>query len=521
MSAPSATPERRSVARIGAPLVVVLLMGAVLTWTAWLGRAEVQARTPGEPAAQFQIDSPADGARVTDRALVVAGSGAPPAAEVTVTARDQVVTGRADPDGTWRLTTAPLAVGPVAIGATTQVDGQQVVAVPDPVGILIIPETPTITAPEDGVSIRERRPAIHGAGAEPGAAVLVEIDGEERDAPVADAGDWAVQLTTDLAIGEHEIRVRQVLWEVSSDVATRQFQVIDSPTPTPTGRPPTRPPPTGPPATGRPPAPSLSGPSLSSPSRTGATRDTTTRAAGADQSSGPAATVTTGAPQTAADGEGVGPPAPEPGDPEPGDPESSDRAATADVPTAAPTARPGAAVALVPLRFSLAAGTLTPGRPSTMIGALGPTTDSRSATVTVSGRLNRGVRYLSVAVSPDARCSLTAQHFTCTVVLSPGQRATVRLRLLADEVRGPRFARQQLQVRAGTGPVNNLTRTTRIDHGPTDTATWAASIGGGPGPVIALLLIYLLALAAVEWERRRTPAQPSPSSPPEEHHDQR
>ena len=158
---------------------------------------------------------------------------------------------------------------------------------------------------------------------------------------------------------------------------------------------------------------------------------------------------------------------------------------------------------------------------STLVGTLGPGRAERPVTVTLSGRLNRGLVYRSVSIEPGGSCTVAALHFSCSLTLQPHERATVRLRLVPDAGRPPDFARQQLQVRAGSGPVNALTRTIRVDHRPTEVAELAASISEGPGPVVTLLALYLLALAAADWERRhrrpsssRSTRPPSPTAPP-------
>lgn len=528
MNVPSATGARVSRARPARAAAVVLLVLFLLSALGIWGRApDVLAAPNVEPVVQLRFEAPIDGVRTSERTPLIAGSGATPATDVTVTVRDQILTARAGPDGRWQVTPASLAVGPVAIRASAEVFGETEMAIPDPLGITITPRPPRIDAPVDGVT-SERRPPVHGSGAEAGGAILVEIDGEEQTADVGEDGDWSVELARDLSLGPHEIRARQVMWEVSSDTVTRRFSVVGAPvSPTPTPRP-TTPRPTTPsttPPTTRPPIP---GPPGDVPTSTGPPRTPTDRPTSRRPSS---STASRTLPDPSADGmPAISPRTRQSGQRVPDGSGPTTTGRETGLPEGEPTrpARDAAAGSAtrgtddqLPLRFSLPAGILTPGLVASMVGTLGPARTDRPETITVSGRLNRGVAYRGVSVDPDGACTVAPLRFTCTLTLQPGQRATVRLRLLADAVRPPGVARQQLQVQAGSGLVNALTRTIRIDHRPTEVAELATSISAGPGPFVSLLTLYLLALAAAEWERRHPrssgggrPSSSGPARPP-------
>ena len=147
---------------------------------------------------------------------------------MTVTVRDQTLTARAGADGSWQVTPTPLAIGPVSIRASTDVDGETVMAAPDPLGITITPQSVRIDAPLDGTTTRQRRPVIGGSGAEPGADVLVALDDEQLIAEVGDDGRWAGICWKLISPSAHALRARQVMWEVSSDTVISRFSVVGS-----------------------------------------------------------------------------------------------------------------------------------------------------------------------------------------------------------------------------------------------------------------------------------------------------
>jgi hypothetical protein len=174
------------------------------------------------------------------------------------------------------------------------------------------------------------------------------------------------------------------------------------------------------------------------------------------------------------------------------------------------------------MRLTVAPGIVVPGQVAAFVGSFGPAPGIGPARVLITGTLNRGVSYRSVESTHGGSCAVTTLRFDCDLELTGGRPATVSIRLLADELAAPPYVRQQVSVQivpASAGetttegaPIRNtMTRTTPT--GVSATSGLAAAISAGPGPVVALLALYLLALAAAEHERRRPGRRSRPNRP--------
>ncbi|MEC7524213.1 MAG: Ig-like domain-containing protein [Myxococcota bacterium] len=153
------------------------------------------------------ISSPADGARVSDATPTISGT-AEPGAEIVVYV-DGTEVGRtmADASGAWSFT----APDPLAAGAhTVRVDanGARGSSATASIDVTIdLTTMVTITEPTAGGTIGDASPRIAGR-AEPGATVVVEVDGVMVATVTADAtGAWETTLTAPLADGAHTVEV--------------------------------------------------------------------------------------------------------------------------------------------------------------------------------------------------------------------------------------------------------------------------------------------------------------------------
>lgn len=154
------------------------------------------------------------------------------------------------------------------------------------------------------------------------------------------------------------------------------------------------------------------------------------------------------------------------------------------------------------LRFS--SGTMVPGEATRMMAALGPNRTASSVTVLVNGTVNKGMIYRSVTADPAGDCVVATRSFSCTMVLEPGQGAELAIRLIADKLNAPDSARQQLTVTSSNAAQNNSTTVTAKVLGLSEAGGLAAQVSAFPGPIVPLIALFLLALAATETERRQS-----------------
>ena len=524
--APSAT---RSTARLlvglclaVAVLVCWLTLGEAPAWSASCGSEGPlrAARAATEPVITF----PQERDRIADRTPTITGECAPPGATGTVRLAGQSLTAVADADGDWSATAAALPFGPVTVGA--EWTGGDNVFAADPVDFTVIPGPLRVDAPGNGSTTTDRRPLIDGAGAEPGALVSVGVDGREWTTTADTAGRWSLRPGVDLGLGSQLIMVRQIIGGTESDPVRLTVVVAEpgvSPGPTPSGPTPSGPtPPPSPPTPPEPRRPAAASPTPTGP-RTGGPGPTPAGTEGSG-SGGSGRTTPAGHERTRGDLNRAA--SPDEGPAGVGAPTSADQPTTVPAsPTGTATGPPGPSRApgddLLPMRLTLAPGIVVPGQVAAFVGSFGPAPGSGRARVLISGTLNRGVSYRSVAATQGGRCAVTTLQFDCDLELATGRPAIVSIRLVADQLAAPPYVRQQLSVQTTSGSTgaattraptrNTMTRTTPT--GPTAVSGLAAAISAGPGLVVVLFALYLLALAAAEHERRRPGRRSRPNQP--------
>lgn len=404
------------------------------------------------------IVAPAQGSTSTERQPVLSGTG-DLLSTVAVSVTGQLVCAAApvDASGAWSCpVTGPLPVGTVnATASQTDSNGLSSAAAESSFVVDIAP--PAISSPQGGSQTRERRPAITGTSGYPGATVTVTgpSSGQLCTAKASTDGTWSCTPTADLPIGSVRLAATQSLNGLTSPASpTVGFMVL---------------------------APVVTIPVVPKP--------TTTAPA-------PSPTPSPAAP--------LHPPTPAP-------------APVADQPTAAPQPSsppkpgtpaplPAAATGNEPLRMDMrfSSGTIIPGEAIRMMGMLGPNLTASSVTVLVNGTVNKGMIYRSVSADPAGDCVVATQTFSCTIVLQPGQAAELTIRLIADKLNAPASARQQIAVTSSNSAQNNSMTVTAKVLGLSEAAGLAAQISAFPGPLIPLIALFLLALAATETERRKS-----------------
>ena len=426
------------------------------------------------------ITSPADGSRTFVRRPAIRGSGAEPGSAITVAVANQTLTTTADDTGNWTVQTeADLTVARQTATATQTVN--ETIS-DDTTSTFTVAQLlpPTITRPAAGSRTFDRRPVLAGT-AEPGALVTATVSGRTLTARADRSGRW--QTGTVLALGRQTLAATQTVESVTSaPSAPRTFTIVAPPPPESTND------------GGNDPDSNDSGSDDSDsddsdnsgggPSDNGATSSDTTN----DQ---------TDTDRTAESDRSTDDPS---GDTDE-DP-SADDDASDEEPTPAASAAPENPNNYLPVQLNFAAATITPGRVASFVGTLGPNAATTPVTVTLSGTVNRGMLYRSVDSLPAGTCVVTTLSFSCTITLQPGQQAVLQVRLLADALNAPAYARQQLTVSVpGGAQPNTVTSTTRINR-PTEVSQLAKAISSGPGTFVVLLLLYLFALAATEYERQ-------------------
>lgn len=346
-------------------------------------------------------------------------------------------------------------------------------------------DPPVLSGPTS--STTSRRPTVTGTG-RPGATVVVaSASGPVCQGQVAADGSFACTPTTDLPFGAVTLTATQQDGSITSTSSAPLTVTLLEPAvpPPPTPTPPPTPSPSPAPVPAPVPAPTRATGPVARPSPAGSPR--------------PAAALAL--PLIRRAGAGILPLRPAPA-PVPIPPPSPGPTIPAE-PAPGPAPAPGGPNALLPTQFHLASGVLVPGLVSSMLGTLGPNASAQPITVTLSGRLNKGVMYRGVDSTPVGSCDVTTGAFTCTITLQPGEQAVVQIRLMADMLAAPDVARQQLTVKSSDSDTpNTLTQTTRIGTAATETAKLAAAISSVPGSFVVLLAILLFALAATEAEKR-------------------
>ncbi|THG34164.1 hypothetical protein E6C70_10130 [Glaciibacter flavus] len=153
-----------------------------------------------------------------------------------------------------------------------------------------------------------------------------------------------------------------------------------------------------------------------------------------------------------------------------------------------------------------------------MRGTVGPNTSAESVTIVLAGRMGPGMIYRSAQAlvgdgADPQRCVVQTRSFSCTIVLLPGQSATVEVRVLADPLNAPAIARQQVSVSSSDPNQDNAVTVSTDVTRTSDTESWAATlttfnVTTFPGAFLPLLALLMFALAATvaEAERRRRTA---------------
>ncbi|MCB9599259.1 MAG: hypothetical protein H6720_02710 [Sandaracinus sp.] len=153
------------------------------------------------------ITSPAIGERVMTATPTISGTGEPGASVVVSVDGTEIGTVTVAGDGTWSIdVTSALAEGTHTVEATaTDTLGNMAAAGASfevDLGNAVEWLQPEVTG--------DTTPELSGTG-EPGATVEVSVDGSVVDSVVVDAeGNWTLQLTTPLAVGNHTVSVESV-----------------------------------------------------------------------------------------------------------------------------------------------------------------------------------------------------------------------------------------------------------------------------------------------------------------------
>jgi LPXTG-motif cell wall-anchored protein len=136
-------------------------------------------------------------------------------------------------DGTWTLPlTTPLAPGEHTVAATQTIAGIVLDAPPVTFTVVAL-APPVITSPADGSTTEDTTPPVTGTG-EPGATVMVTIDGVEVGTALVDAdSNWQLDLTSPLSCGRHTVsavqEVPDLLARISPPSAPVTFTVACPP----------------------------------------------------------------------------------------------------------------------------------------------------------------------------------------------------------------------------------------------------------------------------------------------------
>lgn len=149
-----------------------------------------------------QIITPDDGSRVGTATPTITGTATPGTTVTVAIDGEDIGTVVANADGTWSITPATaLPDGERMVTATVTTSNGTAM---DASTFVVDTETEVaITSPADGATTLDSTPNVRGTG-EPGATVVVTIDGEEvGTATVGGDGTWVVPVTTPLANGEY------------------------------------------------------------------------------------------------------------------------------------------------------------------------------------------------------------------------------------------------------------------------------------------------------------------------------
>lgn len=380
------------------------------------------------------------------------------------------------PGGSVQIPLSLVVAPSVAPGTTLSVSAQvgsssEPAPVTADLAIQVVPlDPPTLSGPTAPSS--SRRPEVTGSGRLGSTVTVSSPTTTVCQASVASDGTFGCTPDADLPYGATTLTATQQDGSVTSlgsaplSVTVLEPEIVVPPVPTPS------PPPSPPPSPGPTPSPGPSPRPSPSPSPSPSPRPTPS------PSSSPAPSPTESPVPTL-----------------PSEPERP----------VAPPATGGAGGDpndFFPTSLTLASGVLVPGQVASMVGTLGPNASDESITVTVSGTVNRGFIYRSVDSDPAGECQVSTTTFTCTITLPPGARAVLQVRLLADALNAPAYARQQLAVSTSDSAVPNVSTQTTPVKGPTQVGLLSAAITSTPGSFVILLALLLFALAATETEKR-------------------
>ncbi|MDQ4053279.1 MAG: hypothetical protein M3237_11360 [Actinomycetota bacterium] len=136
-----------------------------------------------------------------------------------------------------------------------------------------------------------------------------------------------------------------------------------------------------------------------------------------------------------------------------------------------------------------------------MTGSIGPNSLRRPVGLTLKGSLSRGLLYRDVQVAPGGDCVVRTRAFSCSLVLSRGRSAELRIILFPDRLTAPATGEQRLSLASSSGEGNEATSTLDVDR---DTPVGGADTGSlSPAPQFVILLaLFMFALAAGATERR-------------------
>ncbi|MCP3799247.1 Ig-like domain-containing protein [Allokutzneria sp. A3M-2-11 16] len=132
-----------------------------------------------------------------------------------------VLTTTGDADGDGVKDVEELSANPTQ---TKDANGDGIAAHLDPDEPNLRPAT--VKTPAADARITETKPTLSGA-AKPGAKVSVQLDGKDLgEATGTDKSEWTLKVGSELALGAHEVKVKQTLKGTSSKETTSKFTVV-------------------------------------------------------------------------------------------------------------------------------------------------------------------------------------------------------------------------------------------------------------------------------------------------------
>lgn len=149
------------------------------------------------------------------------------------------------------------------------------------------------------------------------------------------------------------------------------------------------------------------------------------------------------------------------------------------------------------------AAPLAVGETTVITASVGPNRLDRPVTVTLIGSLSPGLSYRDVRALHGGDCAVQAHTFSCALLLGPGARAEMWIRLLPEALSFPGAALQRLTVVSSAAPGNEVTTTLEFDNNGFEADEAAIAMPALATHFLILLALFMFALAAREAERRR------------------